>query len=74
MNKNEQETLDKLSIKLKDFRSTSGLSQEQLAEKCGFNRTYISLLERAKRNPSMLNLKKLSIGLEVSLSDLLKDI
>ena len=48
------------------------MSQEKLAEKCGFDRTYISLLERAKRNLSFLNLKKLCNGLEIDLSNLLK--
>ena len=48
------------------------MSQEKLAEKCNFDRTYISLLERSQRNLSFSNLKKLCDGLEISLSDLLK--
>ncbi len=46
------------------------LSQEELAERCGFDRTYISMLERGKRNPSLLNLLKLARGLETSVSQL----
>ncbi|MCB4744859.1 MAG: helix-turn-helix domain-containing protein [Sulfurovum sp.] len=47
--------------KIKDQRAQLGISQEKLAEKCDFDRTYISLLERSKRNPSYLSLKKLCI-------------
>lgn len=49
---------------------TLGLSQEKLAERCGFDRTYISMLERGKRNPSFLNLLRLAAGLKTSVSAL----
>lgn len=66
--------LQKLAKKIKTTRKEKNLSQEELATLCQFDRTYISLLERAKRNPSYVNLKKLSVGLDVSLSQLLKDL
>ena len=74
MNNQEKNLLQKLANNIKTRRVELNLSQEKLAEICDFDRTYISLLERAKRNPSFLNLKKLSVGLNVNLSDLLKDI
>lgn len=64
--------LKKLADRIKSVRTEKGLSQEELAYLSGFDRTYISLLERAKRNPSFYNLLKLSKGLNISLSDLLK--
>jgi transcriptional regulator with XRE-family HTH domain len=51
-------------------REELGWSQEKLADHCGFDRTYISMLERGRRNPSFLNLLKLSDGLELSVSTL----
>jgi transcriptional regulator with XRE-family HTH domain len=51
-------------------REELGWSQEELADRCGFDRTYISMLERGRRNPSFLNLLKLSDGLEISVSTL----
>lgn len=74
MNNEEQKYLQNLANNIKVRRNELKISQEQLADKCGFDRTYISLLERAKRNPSFLNLKKLSSGLDISLMDLFKDI
>lgn len=59
-----------LSQAIKKQREKLGLSQEKLAERCGFDRTYISMLERGKRNPSLLNLLKLADGLETSVSRL----
>ncbi len=72
MKNKEKILLEALAKKIKIQRNKLKLSQEKLAHKCGFDRTYISLLERAKRNPSYLNLEKLSNGLEITLSDLLK--
>lgn len=66
--------LQLLAEQIKKRRKALGLSQEKLAEKCGFDRTYISLLERSERNPSYLNLKKLSNGLGVSVSELLREL
>lgn len=74
MNNEEQKYLQALANNIKARRIELKISQEKLADKCGFDRTYISLLERAKRNPSFLNLKKLSSGLDISLMDLFKDI
>ena len=73
MTNDEQKLLNQLAIKIKFQRNKLGISQEKLAEKCDFDRTYISLLERAKRNPSYLSLKKLCDGLEIELSDLLRE-
>jgi transcriptional regulator with XRE-family HTH domain len=51
-------------------RVSLGFSQEELAARCGFDRTYISMLERGVRNPSLLNLLKLADGLKTSISKL----
>ena len=73
MENHEQELLNQLAQKIKTQRNNLNISQEKLAEKCNFDRTYISLLERAKRNPSYLSLMKLCIGLEIELIELLKE-
>lgn len=50
------------------------LSQEALANKCNFHRTYISLLERGKRNITLSNLVILADGLSTSVGYLTDDI
>ncbi len=68
---NRDNELKHLAAKIKEIRLRKGISQEKLAELCDFDRTYISMLERAKRNPSYLNLLKLSKGLNITISELL---
>jgi transcriptional regulator with XRE-family HTH domain len=64
------ESLVPLGKVIRARREELGLSQEELAEQCGFDRTYISMLERGKRNLSFLNLLRLARGLKTSVSTL----
>lgn len=54
---------------LRGLRETNNISQEKLAEYCDLDRTYISLLERGLRQPTITTLFKLSKALNVSPSD-----
>ena len=55
---------------LKKVRVENSLSQEKLAHICELDRTYISLLERGKRKPTISTIFALAIGLSVKPSDL----
>jgi DNA-binding XRE family transcriptional regulator len=66
--------LKKLGARVKSRRSELSISQEELAFKCGFDRTYISLVERGLRNISFINLLTLAQGLEITISSLTQDI
>lgn len=70
--KKRESILINLGEKIKTARNKLEISQEKLAEKCNFDRTYISLLERGKRNPSYLNLVRLCDGLEINIKELLE--
>lgn len=59
---------------LKKHRNNLNISQEQLADKCDLDRTFISLLERGKRNPTIETLFKVSIALETLPSEVIKEI
>lgn len=59
-----------LGKNIKRLRKDRGLTQEQLAELCEFDPTYISLLERGKRNPPFSTLIKIALVLEISVSAL----
>lgn len=63
-----------IGLKVRIQRNFLGISQEELAERTSLDRTYISLLERGKRNPSLLTLIKVAKGLETSVSTLTQDI
>ena len=66
--------LKKLGVKIRSRRKDLGLSQEEFASTTNFDRTYISLLERGKRNISIQNLLRVSEGLEVPLYELIKEV
>ncbi|WP_242057609.1 helix-turn-helix transcriptional regulator [Halobacillus yeomjeoni] len=55
-------------LTLKKIRFQKELSQEELAFRAGLDRTYISSLERGKRNPSLVTMDKIARALDVKLS------
>jgi transcriptional regulator with XRE-family HTH domain len=50
------------------------LGQESLADKAGLHRTHVSLIERGKRMPSLLVIKKLAAALDTTMASLLSEI
>jgi len=52
------------------YRNGLGMSQEQLANECGFHRTYIGQIERGERNPALKNIEVFAKTLKVSLAEL----
>lgn len=50
---------------VKNYRIAKELSQEKLAELSGLHRTYISALEREKRNISIDNIERISDALGI---------
>lgn len=55
---------------LRARRKKAGLSQESLALDAGLERTFISMLERGERQPSLGTLLKLAEALKCSAADL----
>jgi len=65
--------LKKIGQEIKAQRIKAGLTQIELAELCGFDNTYISMLERGQRNIPILTLIHISEKLEIKASDLIKN-
>lgn len=63
---------DIVAANVKDRRLRLGLSQEELADVCGYHRTYIGSVERSERNITLSTLEALAAALGVSAIDLLK--
>lgn len=63
----------RLAKNVKRLRDLRGWSQEELAEQAGFHRTYISQVERALKNPTIVAVEKLATALGVRAGQLLDD-
>jgi transcriptional regulator with XRE-family HTH domain len=59
-----------LGKRVRELREQGKLTQEALAERSGLDPSYISGIERGVRNPSILSLARLAIGLNASVSEI----
>lgn len=55
---------------VREHRSRLSLSQEALAERSELHRTYVSSIERGRRNVGLINIYKLAAALKVSTVEL----
>ena len=58
----------KLGSKVQRLRHDQGLSQEELADRAGLHRTYVSGVERGVRNPTLTVVERLARALGVSVA------
>lgn len=63
-----------LGQRIRELRKQTGLSQEKFALKINMDRTYYSSIETGRRNISIININKIACGLNVSLSELFKNL
>lgn len=71
MDKEFEQLRTTLGSNVRRLRGERGLSQEQLAFDAEIDRTYVSQIERAVINPSLLVLYRVGKVLGVSVGDLL---
>ena len=60
-----------LGQRIRELRAQKGVTQEELADRCGMFRTYLSRIESGQANPTLTALHTLARGLEVSVLELL---
>lgn len=58
--------------RVRTLREAQGISQEKLAERAELHRTYIGMVERLERNPSLVCIHKIAKGLGVHITELFK--
>jgi transcriptional regulator with XRE-family HTH domain len=56
---------------VREVRNRRGLSQEKLAELADLDRTFVSMIERGKRHPTLETAKSLAKALGVPLSTMI---
>lgn len=55
---------------LRKIRTEKKISQENLAFLSGIDRTYVSGIERGRRNVSLVNISKIAMALNVEIKEL----
>jgi len=56
------------------WRHKLGVSQEEFADICGMDRTYVGGIERGERNVSLINIEKIANALRTSIPRLFKGV
>jgi len=70
---NDAQILKLFGRQLQAARNAKGWSQEKLAIEAELDRTYVSSVERGRRNISIINIYKLANALDVTPESLLKN-
>lgn len=68
----DNDCLKKFALRVRMLREAQGISQEKLAERAELHRTYIGMVERLERNPSLICIHKIANGLGVHITELFK--
>lgn len=70
----EKDLLVKFGNRIRILRKKKNWTQEDLAYKTGFHRTYIGMIERGERNPSLININVFAEVFKISVSELVKSL
>jgi transcriptional regulator with XRE-family HTH domain len=70
--KTKPDIRERFGFAVKTRREELNLTQEDLADKAGIHRTYLSDVERGSRNLSLINIERLAAALSMSLADLFR--
>lgn len=60
----------RVGANVRRIRKAQKLSQEELAHRAGVDRTYVSQIERAVKNPTVQSLDRIAVALGVPLTEL----
>lgn len=72
--KQDSNILKIFGLRVKEIRKEKKLSQEELADKANLHRTYIGMIERAEKNITLINIEKIALAFDISITELFKDI
>jgi transcriptional regulator with XRE-family HTH domain len=61
----------RLGLNVRRLREAKGWSQEDYADRAGIHRTYVSDIERGRRNPTITVVEKLAGPFGIAVGDLL---
>lgn len=63
----------KFGLIVAEMRIRLGISQEELAFRCGVHRTYIGSIERGEKSPTLNTIEKIAAGLDTDIKSLIPE-
>jgi transcriptional regulator with XRE-family HTH domain len=57
---------------VRELRVAKGISQEELASAAGIDRAYMGGIERGQRNPTLMMIERVAIGLGTPISEIFR--
>ncbi len=69
----DQTFLPRVGEAIRRRRADLGLTQDQLADRTGTQRSSIGGIERGEINPTLITMQNIAIALDIRLTDLLAD-
>ena len=66
----EKQKANRFGEAVRNVRTAIGLTQEELADRSGLDRSYIGGVERGERNPTLTVIEKIAEGLGITLAEL----
>lgn len=73
MNRDDRRFLERVGFRVRERRLAAGLTQAELADKCGLHRTFVGSVERGERNLALLSLRKIAAALRTTPAELLAE-
>jgi ribosome-binding protein aMBF1 (putative translation factor) len=70
----QTDILTRFGRRVRTLRTARGQSQETFADACGIDRTYISGIERGRRNVGLKNIEVIANALGITLSELFEEV
>lgn len=67
---NMDQLINLVGMNIKEIRKQKNMTQEELAEKCGLQTSYLAGVERGDRNITLQTLEKIVAGLEINSKEL----
>jgi transcriptional regulator with XRE-family HTH domain len=63
---------ERVGLNLQRLRRDKGFSQEELADRAQIHQTYLSGVERGRRNPTITVLQRIAEALDADIADLVE--
>ena len=70
----DSDILEKFGNRVRELRKEGGWSQEDFAEECDMDRTYMGGVERGERNLGLKNIQRIADALGITIAELMNGV